>query len=249
MKIPMIATLATCAGIGACLLVSQGAQLMAQREARQDHIRQMMYAQATPLEQGPGNVVTDLPPGILPLDATPTPGVSIEPGSLRPSIQLKPGAKLPNVTNQAAAYLVLRKSTKVIKETKDPIWELVLMNTQSIPLETLPSVTGRSYRQTANRNQSGTKAPLPKGTYRIERLGIEAGPFADPELGRGFWVPITPLFATGRSDLGFHQDPSWGKLNGESGTSGCIGMQSASDTMKLVTWIKHYNIQKLIVES
>jgi len=249
MKLPMIASLATCAGVAACLLINKGAQTIAHHKAQAEHLRQMMYAQVSPLEQGPGNVVTDLPAGMLPLDATPTPGVVLESGSMRPSIQLKPGAQLPNITKQAAAYLVLRKSSKTIEKTKDPIWELVLMNNQNIPLETLPSVTGRSYRQTANRNQSGTKAPLPKGTYRVERLGIEAGPFSDPELGRGFWVPITPLFATGRSDLGFHQDPSWGKLNGESGTSGCIGLQSAEDTVKLVTWIKHYNVQKLTVES
>ena len=87
------------------------------------------------------------------------------------------------------------------------------------------------------------------GTYSIDRMGIEAGPFPDPELGKGFWVPITPLFSTGRSDLGFHQDPSWGKKNGESGTSGCIGLQKASDTLKLVEWIKHYNLTRLTVES
>jgi hypothetical protein len=249
MKLTMFALLGTTAGIATCLLVNQGAKLIAHHNAQQDHLREMMYAQVSPLEQGPGDVTKELPEGMLPLDATPTPGSAMEPGSMRPAIQLKPGAIPRPAGREAAAYLVLKKSDKTIKDTKDPIWELTLMSTEKIPLETLPSVTGRAYRQTANRNQSGTKAPLPKGTYRIDRMGIEAGPFDDPELGRGFWIPITPLFATGRSALGFHQDPSWGKRNGESGTSGCIGLQSAEDTMKLVTWIKHYNIQNLVVEN
>lgn len=249
MKLAMYALLGTGAGIAACLVVNQGAKLMAQHNAQQDHLREMMYAQVSPIEQGPGNAAKELPAGILPLDATATPGSLAEPGSMRPTIQLKSGASLPTLSKETRAYLVLKKSDKTIKETKDPIWELTLMSVQKVPLETLPSVTGRAYRQTADRNQGGTKAPLPKGIYRVERMGIEAGPFGDPELGRGFWVPITPLFATGRSSLGFHQDPSWGKRNGESGTSGCIGLQSAEDTMKLVTWIKHYNIHRLIVES
>lgn len=249
MKLPMFALIGTGAGIATCLLVNYGAKVAAHHSAQEEHLRQMMYAQATPLEQGPGNASKQISEGVLPLDATATPGFPIEDGSLRPTIQMRPGATMPRTNRQAAGYLVLKKSNRTLKDTKDPVWELTLMNNQNIPLETLPSVTGRAYRQTADRNQSGTKAPLPKGTYRIERMGIEAGPFSDPELGRGFWIPITPLFNTGRSSLGFHQDPSWGKLNGESGTSGCIGLQSPEDTMKLVTWIKHYNIQKLIVET
>jgi hypothetical protein len=116
-------------------------------------------------------------------------------------------------------------------------------------LEALPALTGRAYRQTADRNIAGNKSPLPKGTYSIDRGGIASAPFSDPELGKGYWVPITPLFSTGRSALGFHQDPSWGKQNGESGTSGCVGLANATDTAKLVDWIKHFNVKRLIVES
>ena len=123
------------------------------------------------------------------------------------------------------------------------------MDSKGTVLETLPAVTGRSYRQTTDRHVSGTKAPLPRGVYSIDRYGIARGPFSDPELGQGFWVPIMPLFSTGRSALGFHQDPSWGKSNGESGTSGCIGLENKEDTIKLVEWIRHFNVTKLTVVS
>lgn len=249
MKLRMFALLGTVAGSATALAVWQGSQLVAHHNAKEDHLRQMMYAQVSPIEQTMGNPGAQLPAGSLPLDASPMPGVPEEPGSMRPTIQLKPGAIIPRSNAQAQAFLILKKTNKTIQDTKDPVWSLELVNNQNIVLETLPALTGRAYRQTANRNTAGNKSPLPKGTYRVERAAIEAGPFDDPELGRGYWIPVTPLFATGRSALGFHQDPSWGKRNGESGTSGCIGLESAEATIKLVTWIKHYNITKLVVES
>jgi hypothetical protein len=249
MKIRMFALIGTAAGVATAFAVHQGAQLMAHHSAQEEHLKQMMYAQVSPLEQQLGQPGAQAPEGILPLDASPMPGVPEEPGSMRPAIQLKPGANPPRMNTSAQAVLILKKTDKTIKGTKDPIWSLELVNNQNIVLETLPALTGRAYRQTANRNTAGNKSPLPKGIYRIDRLGIASAPFDDPELGRGYWVPVTPLFATGRSALGFHQDPSWGKLNGESGTSGCIGLESAEATIKLVTWIKHYNITKFVVES
>ena len=206
-----------------------------------------MLAMEQPLELG-DNPTRTYPDGGLPLDATPEPGYAIEPGSLRPSIQFtnQPPA-LPPLSN--TPFLVLKKSSQTIKATKDPIWTLQLISKDGTVLDSLQAVTGRASRQAANRHTAGTKAPLPAGTYRIDRAGIERGPFSDPELGRGYWIPITPLFATGRSDLGFHVDPSWGKLNRESGTSGCIGLENTDATVKLVTWIKHFNVSKLTVQS
>lgn len=249
MKLTMFAAIGSIAGISACLLINYGDKVVKQHIEQERHLRQIMYAQATPLEQGPGTVAPAPSVGLLPLDAAAEPGILSEGSSRAPQIQLKAGQRISSPAREASAYLVLAKSEETIKNTKDPIWRLTLMSAEHTPLETLPSVTGRAYRQTNDRNQSGTKAPLPKGVYRVERMGIEAGPFADTELGRGFWIPITPLFATKRADLGIHQDPSWGKPNGESGTSGCVGLQSAEATIKVVSWIKHYNIQKLIVEN
>lgn len=138
--------------------------------------------------------------------------------------------------------------TAEFTSAKDPIWQLRLVKNDKV-LSTLPAVTGRATRQDYNRNQSGNKSPLPQGTYVIDRKSIVRESFSDPELGHGYWIPIYPSFPTGRSALGFHHDPSWGKNNGESGTSGCIGLRTPEDTLTLVEWIKHFNVHKLIVVS
>jgi hypothetical protein len=145
------------------------------------------------------------------------------------------------------AILVLVK-TKETTGVKDPVWQLQLVREGKI-LSTLPALTGRADRQNHNRNMAGNKSPLPTGTYRIDRTEIVREKFLDPELGRGYWIPITPEFATSRSALGFHHDPSWGRNNGESGTSGCVGLRTPEDTLTLVEWIKHYNVHTLTVQS
>jgi hypothetical protein len=249
MNTTMFGVLGLVTGSLTATAVWHGQQWISHHKAEQDHMRQLMYAQVSPIEQGPGNGNLSVPPGVLPLDATPTPGVVNEPGSARPWIQLKPSFSIPTQSQRQSATLVLKRTDKTIKETKDPLWELQLVATDGKVLEVLPALTGRAYRQTADRNIAGNKSPLPKGTYSIDRGGIASAPFSDPELGKGYWVPITPLFSTGRSALGFHQDPSWGKQNGESGTSGCVGLANATDTAKLVDWIKHFNVTRLVVES
>lgn len=193
-----------------------------------------------------------LPPGAVPLDLERGPGTIDEKGSARPEIRIPHNwlqKLLPQPAARPSASLLLTKTKETIKTTKDPIWQLQLVTSDGQVLSSLPALTGRSYRQSADRHQAGNKSPLPKGTYSIDRYGIARAPFSDPELGQGYWVPITPLFSTGRSALGFHQDPSWGKNNGESGTSGCIGLENKQATTQLVEWIKHFNITKLTVNS
>jgi hypothetical protein len=247
MNLKMYALVGTVSGLALALGVHHGQQFFKSRAEVSEYHQQMMLATEQPLELG-DNPARIYPDGGLPLDATPEPGYESEPGSLRPSIQFTDQPPpLPPLSN--TPFLVLKKSAQTIKATKDPIWTLQLISKDGTVLDSLQAVTGRASRQAVSRHVSGTKAPLPVGTYRIDRAGIERGPFSDPELGRGYWIPITPLFSTGRSDLGFHVDPSWGKLNGESGTSGCIGLENVDATVKLVTWIKHFNVSKLIVQS
>lgn len=247
MKLKMYALVGSISGVVLALGISQGQRFIQSRAEVNDYHQQMMLAMEQPLELGddPARLYPD---GGLPLDATPEPGYPEEPGSMRPSIQFKDKVPpLPPISN--APFLILKKTSKTIKETKDPIWSLELISKDGVVLDKLQAVAGRASRQAVNRHIAGTKAPLPVGTYRIDRAGIERGPFSDPELGNGYWIPFTPLFTTGRSDLGFHVDPSWGKLNGESGTSGCIGLENVDATVKLATWIKHFNVSKLIVQS
>lgn len=247
MKLPMIAFISTALGITAAVGVSSVTQMISDHKQQEQQIRSYMYAQ--PLAQATGDPTKVVPPGALPLDATPEPGSTPGPGSARPWIQLKLDSLVPRAIARPSAYLVLKRTDKTIKSTKDPVWTLELVSSDGQVLDQLPALVGRSYRQTANRNTAGNKSPLPIGNYAIDRYGIAAAPFDDPELGKGYWVPVTPLFNTNRSALGFHQDPSWGKNNGESGTSGCIGLESADATVKLVTWIKQFNVQRLNVQS
>jgi hypothetical protein len=243
----MIGAVAAAVGVSASVLINGAGTILAHHKASQDHLDNLMLEQPLTQAQGMGPAQA-LPPGALPLDATPEPGFIPEAGSTKLQIQLKPGSSFINDKGRPMARLVLVKSKEFVRGTKDPIWDLRLMAGDQI-LGSMPALTGRANKQTADRNTPGNKAPLPKGTYGIDAYGIAGPPFSDSELGKGFWVPIVPLFSTRRSDLGFHQDPSWGKMNGESGTSGCIGLESADATAKLVEWIKHFRIKTLTVET
>lgn len=144
-------------------------------------------------------------------------------------------------------FLTLQRTIETLPGTKDPVWVLDFVDKSGKIVRTMRVISGRAYRQTENRHTAGNKSPLPVGTYSIDSAGIAHAPFSDPELGKGYWVPISPLFTTGRSALGFHQDPSWGKPNGESGTSGCIGLESPEETAILVDWILNNKVKKLKV--
>lgn len=228
-------------------------------EKQEARYRDIMYrtmmtdpAQQSPIEQVDSwEIAQEASADQLPLDARPEPGMTPEPGSLQKRIVFKDPPMPPPVSPavRPGYALVLEKTKELVPQTKDPIWKLALVDQTGKELGTLKALSGRANRQASNRNQGGNKSPLPTGVYTIDHYGIERGPFGDPELGKGFWVPITPMFSTGRSDLGFHQDPSWGKLNGESGTSGCVGLENAEATSQLVQWIKRYHIRKVIVLS
>jgi L,D-transpeptidase catalytic domain len=112
-------------------------------------------------------------------------------------------------------------------------------------------VTGRNFTQQRNRNQSGTQSPLPNGKYRV---GTALTPGLLAEVGkveglgiRQPFLPISPLFNTGRSALGFHVDPSYNKDPKEDGTSGCIGLTTSADFKSLWADIKRYQIRDLQV--
>lgn len=183
-----------------------------------------------------------VPESNLPQDAIPTSGYKPQIGSEPKKIIYKTKAVIPN-----PYVLIVERTAKKVLLTQDPIWTVSLVDSDGKQINKLEALSGRSYKQYANRHQSGNKSPLPDGIYSIDLEGIAKGPFDDPELGKGYWIPITPLFRTARSALGFHQDPSWGKMNGESGTSGCIGLDSPDSTMKLVEWIRDYKVRKVIV--
>lgn len=112
-------------------------------------------------------------------------------------------------------------------------------------------VTGRSFTQQRNRNQSGTHSPLPDGRYRIsdeltQGTVVEVGRVDGLNVSQPF-LPISPMFRTGRSALGIHVDPSYNKDPKEDGTSGCIGLTNTADFKSLWSDINQYQIRDLQV--
>lgn len=148
-------------------------------------------------------------------------------------------------TNRSTSAL-LRKTSQILSNG-DPVWILQVVDQTNQVTESFEVVSGKKDSQLKNRNTPDNGSPLPSGIYSISTANIERGPFPNPELGTGYWIPLNPLFPTNRTDLGIHQDPSWGLLNKHSGTAGCIGMKSAEDTASLVKIIKSNKISRLIV--
>ena len=140
--------------------------------------------------------------------------------------------------------LVLERTNRRLKTTGDPIWNLMI-EIPGEPLRRFDAVSGRANRQNANRDQLGSRAPLPTGTYSVGVVEpLAAGAF--PELGP-VWISIEPKFTTGRRILGIHQDPSAGQRNTQSGTLGCIGLVNRSDMLELAQLIERSGTDRLEV--
>ncbi len=141
------------------------------------------------------------------------------------------------------SVLVLERTDRALQPTGDPIWDLRL-EIPGQPPRHYPALSGRANRQQANRDQMGSRAPLPRGHYTLGAVEpLAAGAY--PELGP-VWISIEPTFPTGRRVLGIHQDPSAG-LNGNSGTLGCIGLIHRKDLLELSALIQRSGTRQLVV--
>jgi L,D-transpeptidase catalytic domain len=112
-------------------------------------------------------------------------------------------------------------------------------------------VTGRNFTQLKNRHQSGTHSPLPNGKYRmstalVQGMVVEVGRVSGLNVSQPF-LPISPMFGTGRSALGIHVDPSYNIDPKEDGTSGCIGLTNPADFKSLWSNIQQYQVRELQV--
>ena len=125
----------------------------------------------------------------------------------------------------------------------NPIYELRLYGNGQL-IATYETVTGRTNSQSRNRHQAGTEAPLPDGQYQVASAVV---PGTHPEVG-GRFLPIEPLFPTGRSALGIHYDPSFQKANGEDGTRGCIALTNKQDLDQVLQYVYNYQPQYLEVK-
>lgn len=145
------------------------------------------------------------------------------------------------IAAKPASYMTLKRTGRR-NALGNPLYQLRLYaNGQSIGAYT--AVSGREYTQNRNRNQAGTEAPLPDGRYKVARAPI---PGTIVEAGDRF-LPIQPLFRTGRSALGIHYDPSFEKDNGEDGTSGCIALTDKRELNQVLNYVRTYQPKYLEV--
>jgi hypothetical protein len=142
---------------------------------------------------------------------------------------------------EAKNYLTLTP-TETKNRLGNPLYQLSLY-VDGQPTKTYYAVTGRRHTQGRDRHVAGTEAPLPDGLYQVAN---STTPGTLPEVG-GRFLPIQPLFKTGRSALGIHYDPSYEKDNGEDGSSGCIALTSKSDFDQVLNYIRVYHPQRLQV--
>lgn len=125
----------------------------------------------------------------------------------------------------------------------NPLYQLKLYANGQL-LRVYTTVSGRASTQNRNRHRAGTEAPLPDGLYKVAQSDI---PGTNPEVGRRF-LPIQPLFQTGRTELGIHYDPSFEQRNGEDGTSGCIAVTNKSELDDLLNYVRIYRPKYLKVK-
>ncbi|GBF81541.1 hypothetical protein AsFPU1_2955 [Aphanothece sacrum FPU1] len=163
-----------------------------------------------------------------------------------PSPNFNPPIDTPQISNIEPVsldnYMTLAP-TSTTNKLGNPIYKLSLYANGQL-LAAYPIVTGQATTQSKNRHQEGSQAPLPDGKYRIAS-GVVPG--NEPEVGEQF-LPITPLFSTGRSALGIHYDPSFEKSNGEDGTHGCIGLTNKQDFAQVLSYVNSYQPQYLEVK-
>jgi L,D-transpeptidase catalytic domain len=125
--------------------------------------------------------------------------------------------------------------TQEVNQLGNPLYELRLFAKGEL-VASFKTVSGRAYTQAKERHRSGTEAPLPDGRYKVATKTTR-GTIA--EAGSQF-LPIQPMFKTGRTALGIHIDPSFNKNNGEDGTSGCIGMTTSEQLSQLLDYVRTY---------
>jgi len=163
--------------------------------------------------------------------------------SVTPPRSATPQELLARLQGLGESVLVLQRTDRRLAGTGDPIWDLRI-EIPGEPIRRYDAVSGRANRQNADRDQMGSRAPLPAGHYTlgvVESLAVGAY----PELGP-VWISIEPNFTTGRRVLGIHQDPSAG-LNANSGTLGCIGLIRRTDVLDLAQQVRRAKIKALVV--
>ncbi|MGL5061340.1 MAG: phage tail tape measure protein [Microcoleus sp.] len=109
------------------------------------------------------------------------------------------------------------------------------------------AVSGRPNAQNFRlpaQSRTGSREPLPEGTYRVGSPEFSQNSFGNQALG-GLWVGIEPNQSTERSALGIHVD---GDRNAQPGTDGCLGYIRIDDGRRVTDFIDEYKPTELIVD-
>ena len=141
----------------------------------------------------------------------------------------------------SGSYMTLRSTGKT-NTLGNPLYKLSLYGNGKL-IGTFNTISGRAHTQNRNRNRAGTEAPLPDGSYKVAKTPI---PGTLVEAGDRF-LPLQPLFQTGRSALGIHYDPSYEKHNGEDGTSGCVALTNRQELSQVLQYVDTYRPKYLEV--
>lgn len=151
-----------------------------------------------------------------------------------PIVEDQPPAAIQSTSTQARAFLVM-SPTGLVNSLGNPLFKVEFISNNKL-IDTFTAVSGRAHTQNRNRNVSGTQAPLPNGKYRVAFSSV---PGTSREVG-GRFLPITPMFRTGRFALGFHYDPSFDINPVEDGTDGCIGLTTPEQRDRLFKLVQQY---------
>jgi hypothetical protein len=139
------------------------------------------------------------------------------------------------------ARVVATRTTKTINGLR--IYETRLIDSTDKVINIVQGVSGRANKQTPS-HVSGSQAPLPFGIYSFDSPGtVEA---KGGEFG-GVWSSVTPIFKTGRTEIGVHYDPSALKNDNNSGTAGCFATPTPNERDIMTNFIRTYKPTHLIV--
>ncbi|AKG21631.1 SH3 domain-containing protein [Calothrix sp. 336/3] len=140
-----------------------------------------------------------------------------------------------------SAKLVAKRTTDAINKLR--VYQVRLIDRNGQSINTVRAVSGRANKQTPS-HVAGSQTPIPFGIYKFDFPGVVE--FKDGEFG-GVWSSVTPIFRTGRSEIGVHYDPSALLNNNNSGTAGCFATPTIKERDIVTNFIRTQKPTHLIV--
>ncbi|MEA5511577.1 L,D-transpeptidase [Crocosphaera sp. UHCC 0190] len=244
MRLKLILAFLTCLGVFAYITAAKEQQIQGLEELEKEKNVQLTANELSTRKQQQWQEFRQASePPLETKPPIPLNGYRSSPQPLEPQVKQQPQNPVPEVIAPVVQenYMTLTP-TNTTNILGNPIYELRLYAKGQL-IANYATVTGKATTQDKNRHQEGTEAPLPDGRYAVANTAV-AG--TEPEVG-GLFLPIQPLFSTGRTALGIHYDPSFQKTNGEDGTHGCIALTQKQDLEQVLHYIYTYQPRYLEV--